>query len=83
MFRRLSVSFRIYCIIGLSFCCLIGLALMQTANLAQSLKQQRQSELSHLAQLALGIAREEHGKIAQGQATDEAARASADSSCRR
>ncbi|MGO4714792.1 methyl-accepting chemotaxis protein [Bradyrhizobium sp. 2TAF24] len=77
MFRRLSVSFRIYCIIGLSFCCLIGLALMQTANLAQSLKQQRQSELSHLAQLALGIAREEHGKIAQGQATDEAARASA------
>ncbi|MEW6645421.1 MAG: cache domain-containing protein [Pseudomonadota bacterium] len=77
MFRRLSVSFRIYCIIGLSFCCLIGLAVMQTANLARSLKEQRQSELSHLAQLALGIAQEEHGKVKQGQATDDAARASA------
>jgi len=77
MLRRLSVSFRIYCIIGLSFCCLIGLAAMQAVNLAQSLKQQRRSELSHLAELALGIAREEHDKVSQGQATDDAARASA------
>ncbi|WP_249122851.1 MULTISPECIES: cache domain-containing protein [unclassified Bradyrhizobium] len=77
MFRRLSVSLRIYCIIGLSFCCLMGLAVMQASTLSRALKEQRQSELSHLAQLALGFAQEEHDKVRQGQATDEAARASA------
>jgi methyl-accepting chemotaxis protein len=48
---RFSLGLRIYSIIGLSFCSLIGLAAMQANNLADSLKQQRQSELSHLAQL--------------------------------
>jgi methyl-accepting chemotaxis protein len=57
---RFSIGFRIYSIIGLSFCGLIGLAAMQTSNLADSLKQQRQDELSHLTQIALSIAREEY-----------------------
>jgi methyl-accepting chemotaxis protein len=57
---RFSIGFRIYSIIGLSFCGLIGLAAMQASNLADSLKKQRQDELSHLAQLAVSIAREEY-----------------------
>ncbi len=57
---RFSIGLRIYSIIGLSFCGLIGLAAMQTSNLADSLKQQRQDELSHLTQVALSIAREEY-----------------------
>ena len=55
---RFSIGFRIYSIIGLSFCGLIGLAAMQAGNLADSLKQQRKDELSHLTQIALAIARE-------------------------
>ena len=57
---RFSIGLRIYSIIGLSFCGLIGLAVMQAGNLADSLKKQRQDELSHLTQVALSIAREEH-----------------------
>ena len=74
---RFSIGFRIYSIIGLGFCGLIGLAAMQTSNLVDSLKQQRQSELSHLAQLALGIAREEHDAALRDRTPDELARKTA------
>ena len=35
---RFTLGLRIYCIIGLSFCGLIGLAALQTNTLATSLK---------------------------------------------
>jgi methyl-accepting chemotaxis protein len=71
---RFSVGLRIYSIIGLSFCGLIGLAVMQANNLASSLKQQREQELTHLTQVALGIAKEEYNASARDQASDELAR---------
>ena len=74
---RFSVSLRIYTIIGLSFCGLIGLAIMQANNLKASLKQQRQSELSHLAQVAVGIAREEYDIAVRDHSSDDLARKSA------
>ena len=74
---RFSVSLRIYTIIGLSFCGLIGLAIMQANNLKASLKQQRQSELSHLAQVAVGIAREEFDIAVRDHYSDDLARKSA------
>ena len=74
---RFSIGLRIYSIIGLSFCGLIGLAAMQANNLADSLKQQRQSELSHLAQVALGIAREEYDAAVRDRSPDELARKTA------
>jgi methyl-accepting chemotaxis protein len=74
---RFSVSLRIYTIIGLSFCGLIGLAVMQANNLKASLKQQRQSELSHLAQVAVGIAREEYEIAVRDHSSDDLARKSA------
>jgi len=74
---RFSVGLRIYSILGLSFCGLIGLAAMQANNLADSLKQQRKSELSHLAQLALGIAREEYDAAVRDHSPDEIARKTA------
>ena len=43
---RFSLAFRIYAIIGLSFCGLAGLAATQSRNLEAALKEQRQSELS-------------------------------------
>ena len=74
---RFSLGLRIYSIIGLSFCSLIGLAAMQANNLADSLKQQRQSELSHLAQLAKDIAREEYDAALRDHSPDELARKTA------
>jgi methyl-accepting chemotaxis protein len=74
---RFSVGLRIYSIIGLSFCGLIGLAAMQAGNLAVSLKQQRQDELSHLTQLALGIAHEEYDASVQDHTSDDRARKTA------
>ncbi|HEY4986816.1 MAG TPA: cache domain-containing protein, partial [Bradyrhizobium sp.] len=74
---RFSIGLRIYSIIGLSFCGLIGLAAMQAGNLADSLKQQRQDELSHLTQLALGIAREEYDTSVHDHTSDDLARKTA------
>lgn len=71
---RFSVGLRIYSIIGLSFCGLVGLAVMQANNLANSLKEQRELELSHLAQIALGIAREEYDVSGRDRASDDLAR---------
>jgi methyl-accepting chemotaxis protein len=71
---RFSIGLRIYSIIGLSFCGLVGLAAMQANNLADSLKQQRRSELSHLAQVAQGIAREEYDAAVRDHSPDELAR---------
>ncbi|QUS42524.1 methyl-accepting chemotaxis protein [Tardiphaga alba] len=50
---------------------------MQLSTLGDSLKQQRQSELTHLTQLALGIAQEEYATVQRGAASDEAARKTA------
>ncbi|MGA2290608.1 cache domain-containing protein [Bradyrhizobium sp.] len=74
---RFSIGLRIYSIIGLSFCGLIGLAAMQASNLADSLKQQRQNELSHLAQIALSIAREEYDASVRDHSSDDLARKTA------
>jgi methyl-accepting chemotaxis protein len=67
---RFSIGLRIYTIIGLSFCGLIGLATMQAGNLKDSLKKQRQDELTHLTQLALNIAREEYEEAISDHSDD-------------
>ncbi|TPQ32812.1 chemotaxis protein [Bradyrhizobium guangdongense] len=71
---RFSIKLRIYGIIGLSFCGLLGLAIVQVNNLATSLREQRQSELSHLVQSALSIAKTEHDGAQRNKTSDEAAR---------
>ena len=70
---RFSLALRIYAIIGLSFCGLVRLAATQSQNLGTALKDQRQSELSHLAQTALSIAREEYDTIARDKVAPEIA----------
>ena len=74
---RMSVSFRIYSIIALSFCGFIGLAVVQVNTLAASLKEQRQRELSHLGQLAVDIAQEEYDAARRESSSEEKARANA------
>ncbi|MGJ4926948.1 cache domain-containing protein [Bradyrhizobium sp. HKCCYLS2038] len=70
---RFSLALRIYAIIGLSFCGLAGLAATQSQNLDTALKDQRQSELTHLTETALSIAREEYDSIARDKVAPEAA----------
>ncbi|WP_315724476.1 MULTISPECIES: cache domain-containing protein [unclassified Bradyrhizobium] len=74
---RFSLALRIYAIIGLSFCGLIGLAATQSQNLGTALKDQRQSELAHLTETALSIAREEYDSIARDKVAPEAAQKTA------
>ena len=74
---KISIGLRLYSIIGLSFLGLAGLAWMQLNTLGDSLKQQRQSELTHLTELALGIAQEEYATVQRSGVSDEAARKTA------
>jgi methyl-accepting chemotaxis protein len=70
---RLSLALRIYAIIGLSFCGLIGLAVMQAQNMAHALTEQRENELNHLTQAAVSIAKEEYETIARDKVAPELA----------
>ena len=61
---RMTIGLRIYALIGLGFLGLLGITFLDSRELASSLKQQKQIELQHLVELALGIVKEEQA-IAQ------------------
>src|SRR5450755_2991114 len=63
---RMTVGRKIYALIGLSFIGLLGIAFLDSRELASSLKQQKQIELKHLAELALGMVKEEHAAAQKG-----------------
>jgi methyl-accepting chemotaxis protein len=74
---KLTVGRKIYALISLSFVGLLGIAQLDSRELASSLNQQKQIELKHLGELALGIVKEEHaaaqkGEIAVGDAQKRA-----------
>jgi methyl-accepting chemotaxis protein len=74
---KLTVGRKIYALISLSFVGLLGIAALDSRELASSLNQQKQIELKHLGELALGIVKEEHaaaqkGEIAVGDAQKRA-----------
>jgi len=62
----MTVGRKIYALIGLSFIGLLGIAILDSRELASSLMQQKQIELKHLAELALGIVKEEHAASQKG-----------------
>ncbi len=63
---RMTVGRKIYALIGLGFLGLLGVAILDLYELASSLRQQKQIELQHLGELALGIAKEEHALAQKG-----------------
>src|SRR5260370_38932160 len=71
MLRRLkmTVGRKIYALIGLSFLGLLGIAVLHSREMASSLMQQKQIELKHLAELALGMVKEEHAASQKGDIT--------------
>jgi methyl-accepting chemotaxis protein len=64
---RMTLSRKIYALISLSFVGLLGIAILDSRELASSLKQQKQIELQHLTELALGIVKEEHAAAQKGE----------------
>ena len=63
---KMTVGRKIYALIGLSFAGLLGLTFLESRELASSLYQQKQIELRHLGELALGIVKEEHAAAQKG-----------------
>jgi methyl-accepting chemotaxis protein len=63
---RLTVGLKIYALIGLCFIGLLVIGVLDQGELASSLKQQKQIELKHLAELALGIVKEEYAAAEKG-----------------
>ncbi|MDC7785652.1 methyl-accepting chemotaxis protein [Rhodoplanes sp. TEM] len=79
MFSRLptTIGTRIYAVIALGFLGLIGVAVLDSRQLAGSLEDQRKSELRHLTELAISIAQDEHAAALRGSVTDAEAQARA------
>ena len=63
---RMTVGRKIYALICLSFAGLLGVTFLESRELASSLHQQKQIELKHLGELALGIVKEEHAAVQKG-----------------
>ena len=63
---RMTVGRKIYALIGLSFIGVVGITILDSRELASSLNQQKQIELRHLTELALGIVKEEHAAAQKG-----------------
>jgi methyl-accepting chemotaxis protein len=67
---RMTIGRKIYALIGLSFVGLMGVAFFESRELASSLDQQKQIELRHLGDVALGIIKEEHAAAQKGGVSD-------------
>src|SRR5437763_1766815 len=67
---RTTVGRKIYALICFSFIGLLGVAFFESRELASSLDQQKQIELRHLGDLALGIIKEEHVAAQKGGVSD-------------
>ena len=67
---RMTVGRKIYALICLSFIGLLGVTFLESRELASSLDQQKQIELRHLGDVALGIIKEEHAAVQKGGVSD-------------
>ena len=63
---KMTIGRKIYALICLSFIGLLGSRLFRLARTGSSLDQQKQIELRHLGELALGIVKEEHAAVQKG-----------------
>jgi methyl-accepting chemotaxis protein len=66
---RWTIGVKIYALIGLGFAGLMGIAFLESRELASTLKQQKQVELQHLAELVRSIVMEEHAAAQKGDIT--------------
>ena len=78
---RMTVGRKIYALICLSFIGLLGVTFLESRELASSLDQQKQIELRHLGDVALGIIKEEHAAVQKGGVSDADAQKRAMARC--
>ena len=64
---RMTIGRRIAALIILSFIGVVGITIVDSRELASSLNAQKQIELKHLTELALGIVKEEHAAAQKGE----------------
>ncbi|MGD4082628.1 cache domain-containing protein, partial [Xanthomonas citri pv. citri] len=67
---RMTIGSRIYALIGLSFAGLLVVAYLDSRELGSSLTQQKELELRHVAEVALGIIKEEHAAVQKRETTE-------------
>ena len=60
---KMTIGRKIFALIGLSFIGVVGIAVLDSRELASGLEQQKQIELRHMTELALGIVKEEHAAV--------------------
>jgi methyl-accepting chemotaxis protein len=63
---RMTIGLKIYALIGLGFLGLLGNTFLDSREMASSLKQQKQLELRHLTELALGVVKDEYEASQKG-----------------
>jgi methyl-accepting chemotaxis protein len=63
---RMTIGRKIYALIGLSFAGLLGTTVLDSSELSSGLREQKQIELKHLTELALGIVKEEYAAAQKG-----------------
>ena len=71
---KMTIGTRIYGLIALSFIGVLTVAFLDSRELGTSLMQQKQLELRHVAEVALGIVKEEYGAAQKKEATEADAR---------
>ena len=64
---KMTVGRKIYILIGLGFLGLLGNTFLNSRELASGLREQKQLELKHLAELALAVVKEEHAAAEKGE----------------
>ncbi|HTO63060.1 MAG TPA: cache domain-containing protein [Bradyrhizobium sp.] len=64
---NLTIGVKIYALIAMTFIGLAGIAIVESGELAASLKQQKQIELKHLAEVGLGIIKDEYAALQKGE----------------
>jgi methyl-accepting chemotaxis protein len=64
---KMTIGNKIYALIGLSFIGLLAVAYLDSRELGASLTQQKQLELRHVAEVALGVVKDEHNAAQKGE----------------
>jgi methyl-accepting chemotaxis protein len=63
---RMTIGRKIYAIVGLCFAGLLGTTVLDSSELSSGLREQKQIELKHLTELALGIVKGEYAAAQKG-----------------
>uniref|UniRef100_Q07NT7 Methyl-accepting chemotaxis sensory transducer n=1 Tax=Rhodopseudomonas palustris (strain BisA53) TaxID=316055 RepID=Q07NT7_RHOP5 len=70
---KFTIGVKIYALIGLGFLGLLGITFLDSTEMAAGLRQQKQIELRHLTEVALGAIKEEFEAAKRGEVSEAVA----------